>query len=130
MSGAGSIAKLTQGWRDHMIAQHKRVAAIYEARGTDAVKKAQPLRQGDITEVSEPETVEGQHQRDGVIHRVDYVGGRYYRLRCRQLNGALMRVRYTASYLSYVHAYDAAEAWAWRGEVPSVKANAITVEGS
>ena len=40
MSGPGSIAKLTQGWREDMLAQHKRVAAIYEARGTTAVKRA------------------------------------------------------------------------------------------
>ena len=129
----GSIAKLTRGWRDDMIARHKRVAAIYEARGTSAVKKAQPLRHGDITEVSEPETVPGQHDRDGLIYRVEFVGGRFYKLRCRQLGGKqlpqYMRVLHTASYLSYIHTYDAAEAWAWRGEVPSTEANAIMVEG-
>ena len=131
VSVPGSIAKLTRGWREDLIAQHKRVATIYEARGTAAVKKAQPLRHGDITEISEPETVEGQHQRDGVIHRVEFVDGRYWRLRCRELGGKnpYMRVEWTATYLSYVHAYGAAEAWAWRGEVPSTEAQAITVEG-
>ena len=124
MSGPGSIAKLTQGWRDDMLAQHKRVAAIYEARGTSAVKKAQPLAQGDITEVSEPETVHGQHQRDGLIYRVEFEGGRFYKLRCREAG----RDAHVATYLAYIHSYDAAEAWAGRGEVPSTDANAITVE--
>ena len=91
-----------------------------------------PQQRGDLIEVSEPETVHGQHQRDGVIHRVELVGGRYYRLRCRAMSEGkhpYMRVEHTATYPAYIFAYDAAEAWAWRGEIPTMDdGRAITVE--
>ena len=32
----GDIAKLTQGWRDHMIATHRKQVAIHEARKAKA----------------------------------------------------------------------------------------------
>ena len=82
-------------------------------------KKEQPLRTGDLTEVSEPETVEGQHGRDALIHRIEFVGGRCFRVRCRELTDGYMKVRHTAWYLAYIFSFDAAEAWAYRGEVPT-----------
>lgn len=95
-------------------------------------KKEQPLKTGDLTEISEPETVQGQHGRDGVIHRIEIVGGRYYRLRCRAITEGrhgYLRVEHSATYLSYLFSFDAAEAWAYRGEIPTTDdGRAITVE--
>ena len=92
----------------------------------------QPQQRGDLIGLSEPEVVPGQHQRDGVIHRVELVGGRYFRLRCRAMTAGkngYMRVFHTATYLSYIFSFDAAEAWAYRGEIPTMSdGRAITVE--
>ncbi|MDD9989021.1 MAG: hypothetical protein OXQ31_22310 [Spirochaetaceae bacterium] len=90
-------------------------------------KKEQPLNTGDLTEVSEPEAVPGQHGRDGMIHRIEFVGGRCYRLRCRELSDGYMKVRHTAWTMSYIFAFDAAEAWAYRGEVPEVGSRFVEV---
>ena len=95
-------------------------------------KKEQPLKTGDLTEISEPETVQGQHGRDALIHRIELVGGRYYRLRCRAMSEGkhpYLRVAHQAEYLSYIFAFDAAEAWAFRGEIPTMNdGRAVRVE--
>ena len=75
----------------------------------------------DITE-TEIETVYGQHGRDAVIVKVEGPRITRYRLHCRasaySIHGMYMDTRYTAWFTSYVAAFDAAEAWAYRGEIP------------
>lgn len=98
----------------------------------DIKRQQDEPQRGDLIAVTETETVEGQHQRDGVIHRVELVGGRYFRLRCRAMSEGkhpYMRVAHQAEYLAYVFAFDAAEAWAYRGEIPTMAdGRAIRVE--
>lgn len=71
---------------------------------------------------SEPETVHGQHGRDAQIVKVEGPRTRRHRLRCREQGTTIdgityLDTRHTAWFMSYLRAYDAAEAWAWRGEV-------------
>ena len=65
------------------------------------------------------ETVSGQHGRDAVLVKVQGPRVTTYKVRCRAASnsilGTLMDTRYAAS--SYLKAYNAAEAWAWRREV-------------
>ena len=87
----------------------------------------------DITE-TEIETVCGQHGRDAVIVKVEGPRVTRHKVHCRAASTSTsgsryMDTRYTAWFTAYLKAYDAAEAWAWRGEVPSTEAQAITVEG-
>ena len=74
-----------------------------------------------ITE-SEPETVWGTHGRDAQIVKVQGPRVTRYKLRCRasaySIHGMFMETRVTAWFTSYIRAYDAAEAWSWRGETP------------
>ena len=79
---------------------------------------------GEILSVSEVEVVRGQHGRNALIQKIE--GERSsarYKVRCREQGRtcagiAYMDVRITAWRTSYLSAYDAAEAWAWRGERP------------
>ena len=77
-----------------------------------------------VVEISEVEVVAGQHGRDATIQRLEMMPPRTrFRVRCRELSahpdGAIYRdTRVTAWRMSYLSAYDAAEAWAWRGERP------------
>ena len=71
---------------------------------------------------SEIEVVAGQHGRDATIHKVE--GKRIrYRVGCRELSahpdGDIYHdTRVTTWRPTYLGAYDAAEAWAYRGERP------------
>ena len=73
---------------------------------------------------SEIEVVHGQHGRDATIQRLEIdPDGTRYRLKCRQatapVNGYIaMDTKIATTERTYLSAYDAAEAWAWRGERP------------
>ena len=93
-------------------------AACY---GTAPASPALPELGQFITE-SEPETVWGTHGRDAQIVKVQGPRVTRYKLRCRasaySIHGMFMETRVTAWFTSYIRAYDAAEAWSWRGETP------------
>ena len=68
------------------------------------------------------ETVSGQHGRDAVLVKVQGPRVTTYKVHCRAASnsilGTLMDTRYAAWFDSYLKAYNAAEAWAWRREAP------------
>ena len=77
-----------------------------------------------MAHASEIEVVAGQHGRDATIQRLEIdPDGTRYRLKCRQatapVNGYIaMDTKIATTERTYLSAYDAAEAWAWRGERP------------
>ena len=77
-----------------------------------------------VAHASEIEVVAGQHGRDATIQRLEIdPDGTRYRLKCRQatapVNGYIaMDTKIATTECTYLAAYDAAEAWAWRGERP------------
>ena len=63
------------------------------------------------------------HDRDGVIVTVEGPRVTRYKLLCRErvttiLGNTLMDTQHVAWFPAYLRAFDAAEAWAYRGEVP------------
>ena len=59
------------------------------------------------------EVVTGQHGREATITRIDQ--GRFM-VECLEQGPTGNGTRHTLKRTSYTRAYDAAEAWAWRGE--------------
>ena len=69
------------------------------------------------------------HDRDGVIVTLKGPSVTRYKLLCRErvttlLGNTLMDTRHVVRFPAYLRAFDAAEAWAWRGEVPKGDADA------
>ena len=62
------------------------------------------------------------NERDAVLVTVEGPGVTRYKVRCRaastSIHGRIMDTRHVAWFGSYLKAYDAAKAWAYRGEVP------------
>ena len=91
--------------------------------GTLPASPALPELGQFITE-SEPETVCVTHGRDAQIVKVEGPRVTRYKVHCRasaadiNLGSTYMETRVTAWFTSYIRAYDAAEAWSWRGETP------------
>ena len=57
---------------------------------------------------------------DAVIVTVEGPRVTRYKVQCRarSTDGRIMDTRHTAWFTAYLKAYDAAEAWAYRGEIP------------
>ena len=84
-----------------------------------------PAAKGDIVE-KRRETVPASctlNERDAVIVTVEGPRVTRYRVQCRSASttedgSRYMDTQHTAWFTAYLKAYDAAEAWAYRGEIP------------
>ena len=68
------------------------------------------------------------NERDAVIVTLTWPRETRYTVRCRAAStssdGRIMATRHVARFTAYLKAYDAAEAWAYRGETPKGDADA------